>query len=122
MSPAQFISQEVFKQLSTDPMDSKKLLAAMGGGTSLLIFFIVSAVLYCMNPKDFGAFSTVATMAITAAAGLSSAYITGQAAVEFKANAVLKAQAEALPPVGVAPTPPVVTTVKPSAKVDNPDA
>jgi hypothetical protein len=80
----------VWQQLSTNPMDSKKFLAALGGVAAMLIVFIFSVIVYIINPKDFGAMSGIVMLALPSIAGLVTAYLGGQTAVEVKANQVLQ--------------------------------
>lgn len=103
----------VKEQLASDPKDSKKFLAMQFGIFSVLIVAGTAGLIFFTGPIAVaGSVAMVAQIAITAIGGLVATYIGGQAAVEFKANAVLNTSAQqpsALQPSDGEPLPVVVT-------------
>lgn len=81
-------------QLATDPKDSKKFIAMQLGVIATLLVALCAGVLFFYGPITAAPFvAQVAQITITAVGGLVATYIGGQAAVEFKANAVLNTSA-----------------------------
>jgi hypothetical protein len=83
-------------QLAADPAQSKKFLMALVGVASMVLCFIVCAVLFFCRPDLGPHLVSITTILIPSIAGTVGIYLGAQGAVEVKANGVLQKQAQDL--------------------------
>lgn len=84
----------VQEQLSVDPTQSKKFVMGLVGIGAMVFCFFVSTILWFHKPELAAPMVQALTVLFPSIAGLVSVYITGQSAVEVRANGVLQKQAE----------------------------
>ena len=86
----------VRSQLAADPTQSKKFLMALVGVGSMVLCFIICAILFFCRPDLGPHLVSITTILIPSIAGTVGIYLGAQGAVEVKANGVLQKQAQDL--------------------------